>query len=442
MQVLSTQYANSVVMPALRIVSEGIVAVTIILFLAWISIEALLMVVSIFAIFIYFYDSRFKSKLKLYGKNANRANSRIVKAVNEGIDGLKELRILEKSGYFYDEVERSSMELAINSRKSQLITIMPRYLIEFLLVLFLVSFVMLTVSSGQGIDELVPIFAAFGVAAIRLLPIMNNIISSLSVLRIGRHCVSQLYHDVSESKSIDMGVSFDDELCLKKDFCSIELNNVSFRYKERGCDVIRNVTLKITHGEAVGIIGASGSGKTTLLDIILGHLTVQQGEILYNGKDLYKEMKQWHKHIAYLPQQVFIVDDTLRKNIALGQKDHEIDDDGISDAINKSRLSEMVDEMPQGIDTLLGESGMRISGGQRQRIALARAFYYNRDVIVMDEATSALDAETEKEVVEEIRMIKGQVTTIVVAHRMSTLKYCDRIYKIENGTIVSYVESV
>ena len=193
--------------------------------------------------------------------------------------------------------------------------------------------------------------------------------------------------------------------------------------------------MEVMPGESIGIIGPSGSGKSTLLDVLLGNLRVIEGSVCFNNKSITNKIEEWRRHIAYLPQQVFLTDDTLRKNIALGEDEVEIDNDRVEVAILKARLSSLVKEMPQGVDTILGENGVRLSGGQRQRIALARAFYYDRDVLVLDESTSALDNKTEQEIVNEIRYLRGDITTIIVAHRLTTVRYCDRVYELKNGKI-------
>ena len=222
----------------------------------------------------------------------------------------------------------------------------------------------------------------------------------------------------------------------REHFQSLELNNLSFRYPNSLQDQLINISLKINPSETVGFIGQSGSGKTTLVDVILGLHKPEKGEIYYNGKPLSESLKDWRSQIAYLPQQVFLIDNILRCNVALGLDDESINETLIHEALRQARLTDLVKELPQGIDTLIGERGMRLSGGQRQRVALARAFYHKRNVLVMDEATSSLDQNTEDEIVEEIKHLKGKKTIIVIAHRLSTVQNCDRIYRLDKGQIV------
>ena len=194
--------------------------------------------------------------------------------------------------------------------------------------------------------------------------------------------------------------------------------------------------MDIVSGESIGLIGPSGSGKTTMVDVLLGLLEPQQGELYFNGRSLKTSIVEWQSQVAYLPQEMFLIDSSLKHNIVLGIDVNEIDKIRFSKSIRQARLDELVEELPNGIDTIIGERGIRISGGQRQRVALARAFYHERDILIMDEATSALDYETELEIVEEIKHLKGKKTLIVIAHRLTTVEHCDRIYRLEKGHIV------
>jgi len=214
------------------------------------------------------------------------------------------------------------------------------------------------------------------------------------------------------------------------------LNSLSFQYPKAQTQAISNISLSIKNGESIGLIGSSGSGKTTLVDVILGLLVPSEGEIFLNGEKINDNMQEWQRMVAYLPQEVFIIDDTLKNNIALGVEPKDINDKDLKDALERSKLKEVISNLPEGVNTRLGERGISLSGGQRQRVAIARAIYHKREVLVMDEATSALDEQTEREVVNEIKRLKGNVTMIIIAHRHKTLAYCDRIYRLSNGCIV------
>ena len=322
---------------------------------------------------------------------------------------------------------------------NQLLLAIPRYLIELLLVSFVVLLVLFKVLSEENVMSIIPTLSMFGVAAIRLLPSSSTFSSGMAQLRYGRDGVSRLYKDLKEwefdnlfvegrNKKIEGGNG--------RSFESLVLSDVKFKYRSSDSYILRGVSFEIFAGESIGLIGGSGAGKTTLVDIVLGLLDPVEGRIVYNNENIHDVGGGWRSQVAYLPQQVFIIDDTIMRNVALGVDDSEIDYDRLARALERARLTDFVEGLLDGYDTVLGERGVKMSGGQRQRIALARAFYHERNVLVLDESTSALDVETEAEVIDEIRMLHGKVTMIIIAHRHSMLKNCDRIYKLEEGEVV------
>ena len=432
---LTGRYANSVLLQLLNIVSSAVVAVVIISFLAFINSAELFLMLFLFGFLMLIYDHLFANKLSLYGKRTNRASTKIIRGVHEGIEGLKEIRILGKEQYFLDVVRTGAREFSVNNILSQVISTAPRYLLELVLIIFIVLLVMLTLQLNKDLLILAPTLSLFGVAAMRLLPIATLITTSFTRLRNNRDAVSRLYSDLIQIDRAESPRENRHTDTKFETFNKLQLNGVKFSYPNTTLIALNNISLEIQSGESIGLIGVSGSGKTTLVDILLGLISPQQGTIKYNGNPLEDVLSIWQDQVAYLPQQIFLIDDTLKCNIALGENDENIDDKILELALDQAELMEMVDHLPDGIDTIIGERGVRLSGGQRQRIALARAFYHGRNILVMDESTSALDSETEKEIVDEIQKFKGKKTIIVIAHRYSTIQYCDRIYKLENGSI-------
>ena len=435
-QDLTSQYANSVLMQLLNIVSNGVVAVVIISFLAFINSAGLLLMLFLFGFLMLIYDHLLAKKLSLYGKRMNRAATKIIKGVHEGIEGLKEIRILGKEQYFLDVVRTGAREFSVNSIISNVISTAPRFLLELVLIIFIVLLVILTLQLDGDLLILAPTLSLFGVAAMRLLPIATLITTSFTRLRNNRDAVSRLYSDLIQIDRAESQRENRHTDTKFETFNKLQLNGVQFSYPNTTHIALNNISLEIQSGETIGFIGASGAGKTTLVDILLGLMSPQKGTIKYNGNPLEDVLSIWQDQVAYLPQQIFLIDDTLKRNIALGVNDENIDDKILELALDQAELMEMVNHLPDGIDTIIGERGVRLSGGQRQRIALARAFYHGRNILVMDESTSALDSETEKEIVDEIQKFKGKKTIIVIAHRFSTIQYCERIYKLENGSIV------
>lgn len=435
---LSNQYANHVVSPLLRMLSDGIVVSAIVIFLALQSPAALGLLLLLIVVMMFIYDSIFRRKMNTYGEQLNLAASAIIKGVTEGIEGMKEIRILGKEQYFYKNVTKEADKLANYAIKSTVVSQSLRYLLELTMIAFVVSLVLITLNLGGNIPALIPTLSVFGVAALRLFPAVNTFMQSLMQMRYGKDSVSRLMSDLKDIQNIEMQESnIKPAPRLKENFEELQLDNVYFSYPASNINALENISLKIKAGESIGIIGPSGSGKTTLLDTLLGLFDPQKGDIIFNKKNIKDDLTQWQSQVAYIPQQVFLVDGTLQQNITFGLDDFEVEEERLNKSLHQARLSDLVNELPEGVNTILGERGIRFSGGQRQRVALARAFYHGRNVIVMDEATSALDSETEREIVGEIERLKGTKTMIVIAHRLSTLKHCDRIYELKNGRVIN-----
>ena len=444
---LSAQFSQTVLQSFLRLTSESVVVVAILIFLAFNSPLALGILVILFGLSMFIYDYFFKNKIKQYGEDANKQSTKIVKGVHEGIEGLKEIRVLGKERFFYQIVKKGAIGFKNSMIEAQTISQAPRYILDVLLIAFVVLFVF--IFSGKKEDELlIPMLGMFGVAAMRIAPSINQIIVSLGHLRFGRHGVSLLYKDIKKIKASGI-YNKDNSKCTPnykyEEFRSLEIKSVSFKYEDMQTYAIRKISLNIKAGDSIGIIGPSGSGKTTLIDLLLGLLNPQEGNIFYNDSNVKDDYSQYLSQIAYLPQQVFMSDNTLLSNVALGTKSEDIDISKVNYALDKASLSSFVKQLPLGLDTVMGERGVRLSGGQRQRVALARAFYYDRSILVMDESTSALDHNTEQEIINEIKELKGKKTMIVIAHRFTTIQHCDRIYKLEKGAIIdcgSYEEMI
>jgi ATP-binding cassette, subfamily B, bacterial PglK len=430
-QILATQFSQNTMVAVLRFFSEGILVLSILVFLAIIDILALIIITSLVTIFIYFYDFIFAERIKEYGFKVNQYQIKIVRGVNEAINGFKEIRVLGKEKYFYDKVSDMSMKYADTYTKSLVLTTASRYILELLLIVFIVTIVILAIFTDRDLLMMVPTLTVFGLAALRLMPAANTFSTGLSQMRFGYDATNIIFNDLYDNKKI---VESKTLLKRNKDFESLELANVSFSYGEK--NVFNNVSLSISKGSSIGIIGATGSGKTTLINLILGLITLTSGSIILNKRITKDNINPLEGISGYIPQHTFLVDDTIKKNIALGLSDDEIDSDKVIDAIRLARLFDFVDGLPNGLDTIIGEHGNRLSGGQRQRLSLARAFYFNRQLLIMDEATSALDSLTEQEIASEIKALKGQVTTIIVAHRYTTLKECDHIYEIKDGELI------
>jgi ABC-type multidrug transport system fused ATPase/permease subunit len=286
-------------------------------------------------------------------------------------------------------------------------------------------------ATGKDIESIIPTVGLFAATSFKVLPSINKVVNSKQTLKVSRSTIETIHHDLDlpiSLNSITDGSSFR--------FESVVAEQLNFKYEQSENLVLTDINLKINSGEAVGFVGQSGSGKSTLIDIMLGLLTPLSGAVLVNGQKVSGIKSDWQKAIGYIPQTIFLMDDSLRRNIAIGIADSEIDEVAIHEALKSAQLEEFVASLPEGLDTVVGERGVRLSGGQRQRIGIARALYHRPSVLVLDEATSSLDTETEHGVMQAVQALQGDKTVIIVAHRLSTVEYCDRLYRLDAGRIV------
>jgi ATP-binding cassette, subfamily B, bacterial PglK len=443
-QVLTTQFSD-VVRILLRATSDGVVAVVIVCLLAWTNAPALILLVTLLGTVVIGYDRLFRKNMTHYGHQFNTVNTQMVQGIHEGVEGFKEIRVLGCQGYFLKKVQDNARQASHYQARQLMTQQAPWYLLEWVMVSFVVLLVLGAPFVGKDIATLLPTLGIFGVAAMRLISLANLIATSLIQLRFAHDHISRLSNDLIDLKQAQgLSLGKDKERIsssavgkvLPEKFHTLVINDLTYRYPNAKVDALKGINMRIHAGESVGLVGPSGSGKTTLVDVLLGLLEPKRECITFNDRPLKEALSDWHSQSAYLPQEVFLIDDTLGRNVALGVEDALIDEGRLYNALSRARLDEVVKQLSYGIDTRLGEHGARLSGGQRQRVALARAFYHQRRVLVMDESTSALDYETEKEIVEEIKQLKGEITLIVIAHRLTTVEQCDHIFQLERGRLI------
>lgn len=434
---LSGQFAT-VLQGFLRACGDAFIVVLIVIFLAYKNLIGTTIFIGITCLAIVLYDILFKSRLHESGQKINLASKELMASVREGLIGIKEVRVFGLDKFFYNRARVSSQNFASYNSGYLIIAGMPKLFMELILIVFLVLFIAISLNSGVNSEYLFSTLGVFGLAAIRLLPSANSFVNNLTLLRYSKDALNKLYEDVKSANYLEAvhGISVPSKILTDPEvqkFTMLEMRDVCFSYPGSDLKALNEISIKIQRGQLIGIIGKSGSGKTTLINIILGLLSPSSGSILINENPLSSLQQELRNRAAYLPQDTFLIDGSLRQNIALGVDDILIDDNILEEAVRKAQLEDFVSIQPDGLDVLVGEGGIKISGGQRQRIALARAFYHGREVLVMDEATSALDVETELEIIKEIKNLKGKVTIVLIAHRLSTLRDCDVIYEIENG---------
>ena len=378
-----------------------------------------------------------KKLLGSVGEARRIADADKSKALLQIVGGVKDIYVTQRKKRFLDAYDEANDRNKSALLRSEVVNLIPERIIEFFIVLGILSVVMIRVLGGYDTKEYIPQLAALAVACFRLLPSLNKISNAYNQIIVNYPGMDNVHKNIVEAREIldkarRLQVNEEDIFEFSS---SIVLSNVEWKYQNSTQSVLRDLNIYIEKGESVALIGKSGAGKTTVADVILGLLKPQNGSVEADGIDIFSMPMQWAKHIGYVPQSVFLIDDTIRNNVAFGYGD-TIDDNEIWRALSEAQLDEFVRGLPEGLDTIVGERGIKFSGGQRQRIAIARVMYYNPEILILDEATSALDDDTEKAVMDAINSLQGRKTLIIIAHRLSTIKNCDKIYEIGDGKAV------
>lgn len=364
----------------------------------------------------------------------NNAYTRLYQNIAEYFEGFKELRILGNYNYFYDETKISTNEIAKSDIRQSLVTIAPRYILETIVILLAILLLLFNYESERGILNILPTLAIFGAAILRLVPIANQITRFYSQVRYGKDAIDRIYEQLTYLNHLNI-INEEKNNQDLDDFNSLQIESLRYKYPSSSEENLFVEKFNLYNGEAVGIIGKSGSGKTTLIDLIMGLLNTHSGSIKVNNIKLSEIYEKWWHMVAYLPQDVFLINNSIALNIALGSEEKDINYKRLTEAIEKAKLTEFINSLPDGIETNIGQRGIKISGGQKQRIALARTFYYDRKIIILDEATNSLDSKIEDEIYNEIKSLKGDITLIIISHRTKSLDFCDRIYEVKNKTV-------
>tara|TARA_B100000575_G_C23136174_1_gene660074 strand:- start:1693 stop:3045 length:1353 start_codon:yes stop_codon:yes gene_type:complete len=422
---------GSVINGLLIFVSDMIVAIFIATLLLFANTLILLSMILFMIIVIYIYKILFLNTFDNLGKNLNIGYQKIYQGVQEYFEGFKELYVLNKYSSLETKIITGTDMVAESDTKQSIISAIPRFLLELSLVSFIIIIVSLTLITGNNIETVVPLLTLFAAASIRLLPMFNQISKFLSIFKYGKDSIEKLYDELKSQKTLNF---FNNNLVAGK-FKKLELSDISYKYPMTDNYVLKNIFFDINFGETIAITGPSGSGKTTLVDILLGLLIPQNGKILYNKSETNFENNYLRSKTAYLPQEIFLTNDTIKNNVALGEIDKNINLEKVYDSLEKAQLKDYIESQNEGINTIIGQKGISLSGGQRQRIALARSFYYDKEIIIFDESTSALDIETEKEVLSQINLLKGKKTIIFISHKKEAIEFCDKIYLIKDGNL-------
>lgn len=371
-----------------------------------------------------------------FTKNTSLSNKWLLQSLN----GIKDVKVSHKEDYFIEEYAIYGKKAIDAEKINSVVTTLPRLLIEAVSVSSVLAVIMILLSMGQSINSLLPQLGAFAVAAVRLLPSTTRISGAVNSLAFQEPMLDNLIKNLKAAREWEQQAgrrpAADKKagaLTYQKQF---ELSHIHFRYPNAETEVLNDADMVIPAGKSVGIIGASGSGKTTAVDLLLGLLKPQSGEVLSDGANIQNDYYGWLSHLSYIPQAIYMLDDTIRANVAFGCKKNSIDDEKVWKAIEEAQLKPFIQSLPEGIETKIGERGVRLSGGQRQRIGIARALYNDPELVIFDEATSALDNDTEAAIMESINSLHGKKTLVIIAHRLTTIEDCDIIFRVENGKII------
>jgi ABC-type multidrug transport system fused ATPase/permease subunit len=426
-----TILANTVT-ATLGSLAEGLVVLGIMALFLWFEPVGAIAVAVILGAATWFLDRVTRSRLTHWGKMVQHHAGQGYKHMFQGLHGAKDVKVLGCERDFIDQFATHRSKHVRMLAKQSFAGQIPRLWFELLAVASLCLLTAVMVWQGKPPQAMIPTLGLFAAGAFRLLPSVNRLSYSLQNLRFHQTLVDTVQAELALGEAAPparRGVP----MPFRE---TISLENVSYRYPSGHSNAVTEVSLAVPHGSSVGLVGGSGAGKSTLVDLVLGLLEPTTGRVMVDGVDIATNVRGWQDQVGYVPQTIFLCDDTLRRNVAFGVPDDRIDDEAVQRAIRAAQLEAFVAQLPNGLNTTVGERGVKLSGGQRQRIGIARALYHDPQVLVLDEATSALDTETEKGVMEAVNALHGAKTLIIIAHRLTTVANCDLLYKLENGRVV------
>jgi ABC-type multidrug transport system fused ATPase/permease subunit len=424
-------FAQVVLTSGLQVLTEALIGLGIAGVMLYVEPVGTLLVLGLMAVTVIAFHRLTSRRIAEWGASRQQLEGSRIQHIQQGLGGIKEVKLLGREDVFLSAFDHANQVYAAACRRYGFIAQLPRLSLEFIGIAGLCVFVLVMVASGRSPETVMSTLGLFAVGAFRLMPSANRVLSGAQSLRFGRPVIRVLATELDAPAATGMG-----SLKPFPTTGTITLDRVTFQYPDTPAPTISGVSLTIPRGSCTGFVGTTGAGKTTLIDLILGLLQPSGGRILVDGVDIATNVPGWQAQIGYVPQTIYLTDESLRQNIAFGIRRDQIDDARIREVLSLSRLDAFVAQLPEGLDTIVGERGVRLSGGQRQRIGIARALYHDPAVIVLDEATSSLDVATESEVLEAVRALHGLKTVIVIAHRPNAVAACDHVFRIEQGRLV------
>ena len=430
-----TTMFTQVLMHTLQLIAEVVVCVVLGVYLFGVSNSITVVIVGLLILCVILFTKLTKQFTEELGKQGQIYKGKLYQWVNQSLGGVKEVKVLNREEFFTSSYKTYYRLYIKGVRINRLLSITPKYMVEAVCMTGMLIAIIIKLNFGHGeLENFIPQLATFAVAAFRLLPSVGRINEHVNNILYAVPSVDLIYGDLKgiedyqEEKGEEEGREWNFER-------AISAKHVTYAYPNTDTNVLEDANCVIPKGKTVAFIGSSGAGKTTMADIILGLLAPQRGKILVDDIDIFKNLTMWHHQIGYIPQVIYLSDDTIRNNIAFGIHEDQIDEEAVKTALKKAQLAEFVDTLPDGLDTIVGDRGVRLSGGQRQRIGIARALYHDPEILVLDEATSALDNETETAVMEAIESLQGSKTMIIIAHRLTTIQNADIIYEVGDGKV-------
>ena len=431
-------YCQHVLMPILNLISEFLVVIALLAMLILVEPIATLCLGSCLLIVALVFHRFTDSNVSRWGEARQVADEEKIKYLQQGFGGIKQIMLSQSLDYFLHLFQRPNIVSGLMTKKEYIFQYLPKQFIEILAIVGLVGVCVFMVLQGRTSLEVMAMLGLLATAGFRLIPSFSRILRNLQSIRFGWVSVEVLAKEMSRNGNkpenrMPFGEKKNDDLSFNHD---LRLRDISFRYEQNGKELLREINFEVKKGECIGVVGESGAGKSTLTNLLLGLVSPSKGAFEVDGHEIKSaKIQPWQRMIGYVPQEIYLLDDTISRNIAFGVNDTEIDHTQIRKVVETAGIQKFIDSFDDGLNTKIGERGVRISGGQRQRIGIGRALYQNPQVLILDEATSSLDSKTEQEILNELRKIRGKVTMILVAHRQSTLQFCDKIFKIENGKI-------
>lgn len=426
---LSIQFSQQILLSVVRLLCEFIVIFTITIYIVFNFGLEFFIIATITIIFLYTYDKIFKIKISNYGKKINKISNNLIQIITESLNGYKELDILDKKKFIFKNIKNLSQDYADLNVKQKVITHAPRYLLDFIIIfsIFVMIFALQLIYSKEFKDY-IPMISIFAFSAMRFIPSSNVIIRGISHIRFGKNTVERIYDDLihkSNTFSQSTKIINPDNMIN-----NIHLKNVNFSYGNN--KIIKDLNLEINKNDFVGIMGKSGSGKTTLIDVILGFYKIESGQFLINGKEVAEPYILMKNKIAYIPQSNFFMDQSLKLNISLDENLNEESENKLNNILDKLDLRSTIDDLPNGINTKIGDKDYFLSGGQIQRVAIARALFHDRQILIFDESTNSLDENTESMILSELSKLATEKTIIIISHKKNSLKFCNKVFLLKN----------